>query len=309
MTQCLISLGANLGQPQDAIRQSAECLAEQLSKRSNDFRLSPLYRTPPVGGPTGQPPFVNAVAAVETELSAWEVWRVIRDIESQLGRVRQRRWEARKIDLDILLHGDSRIWSPQFKVPHPRMCMRRFILIPARDVAPECVDPVTGWSIRDLADGLQRGPGSLKVIVSGRLTDSIVARACHLSGAFLMHGDDGTEVAPCSKPSRFVCLERRETGEANLGPTDSESSAQSHGAESPKLTIMLAESGGDDSGEYVEAWEVRHQELASQLNLCGADEKPIVVGPRYLLPVDDPEWACHEIVSALEAMDCPIERI
>src|SRR5688500_11783299 len=120
MAQCLISFGANLGQPAETIQQATRQLQERLSKGLRDFRLSRLFRTPAVGGPSGQPPFINAVAALQIEeLSAWDVWHAVRETEHALGRVRMERWEARRIDLDVLMFDDQRIWTQHFKLPHP----------------------------------------------------------------------------------------------------------------------------------------------------------------------------------------------
>ncbi len=150
MARCLISFGANLGVPAITIGQAAQQIQQLLGQRLQSFQLSRLVRTPAVGGPAGQPPFVNAVAALDvTECSAWDVWHIVREVEHALGRVRQERWEARRIDLDVLMFDDQRVWTPQFKLPHPRMVMRRFILQPAMDVAAEWIEPVSAGRLED----------------------------------------------------------------------------------------------------------------------------------------------------------------
>ncbi len=166
MPRCLISFGANLGVPAITIRQAAEQIEQMLGSRLHASQMSRLVRTPAVGGPSGQPPFVNAVAALEVtgDTTAWDLWHIVREVEHRLGRVRQERWEARRIDVDVLLFDDQRVWTPQFKLPHPRMIMRRFILEPACDVAAEWLEPVSGWSIRQLAAWLTRWPASVVLI-------------------------------------------------------------------------------------------------------------------------------------------------
>jgi 2-amino-4-hydroxy-6-hydroxymethyldihydropteridine diphosphokinase len=170
--RCLISFGANIGQPAETIREAAELLRGRLTRRGTPLLLSRLFRTPPVGGPSGQPPFINAVAVAEVDGSPWEAWHAIREVEQLLGRQRQERWEARRIDLDILLFEHQRIWTPHFKVPHPRMCMRRFILEPAMDVAADWLDPVSRCTIAELTKSLRTGPASLVLIADPALRPS-----------------------------------------------------------------------------------------------------------------------------------------
>jgi 2-amino-4-hydroxy-6-hydroxymethyldihydropteridine diphosphokinase len=139
----------------------------QESFGSDPIVASHIYRTPPVGGPTGQGEFLNAIVSLKTEADPFAVWRVLRTIEERLGRRRQHRWEARAIDLDLILHGDQRVWTPHFKIPHPRMAMRRFVLAPAAEIAPDLIDPVTGWTITKLLQQVEASPREIQVIASG----------------------------------------------------------------------------------------------------------------------------------------------
>lgn len=306
MPQCLISLGANLGDPLASICTAAELLRRQLCEGEGSFELSRPFRTPPVGGPAGQPPFVNAVAAVVTRLSLHQVWQAIREVEQELGRERDRRWEARRIDLDILLYEQQRIWAPHLKVPHPRMCMRRFILLPALDVAADWIDPVTRLTIRELAAPLQSGPGSLCVVAGDTITaQTWLKEVTELAVAQLVP----TGQSPTASGSRWVSLVSTPEFERRLRqptlPADQPN---------PKLTVFLAEASMEGST----AWENQHLHLAHHLQLAGDSSSSCDVsdvdlaawvGPRYLLPSHDGQWAIHEMVSALEAMDCPIEPI
>jgi 2-amino-4-hydroxy-6-hydroxymethyldihydropteridine diphosphokinase len=175
MARCLVSLGANLGDAQATVRAASDLLRSLLAD-GDRLEMSRLFRTPPVGGPSGQPPFINAVAAINTSLTPWEVWSRIRQVEHHMGRQRIRRWEARKIDLDILLYEDLRIWTRQLKIPHPRMCMRRFILLPALDVAADWIDPVTQWSVEQLAGQLSIGRGSLVLVADREMQPEALLR-------------------------------------------------------------------------------------------------------------------------------------
>lgn len=308
MARCLVSFGANLGNPLETIRAASVLLHERVLAEPETFRLSRFFRTPPVGGPTGQPPFVNAVAAFETSLSTAQVWQAVRYVEQELGRQRDRRWEARRIDLDILLYEAARVWSASLKVPHPRMCMRRFILIPAREVAAAWIDPVSQWSIERLASCLQRGPGSLLL-----LTEHI---AHHTDWLPEIAQQTLAEIVPLGarppEASRWITLAHVEQVAHYAAGCHSQSitPAKLVMVLAPPEIVASAVPGGGD-------WESQHQRLATSLRLlpessanpAGVAWDDLPLGPRYLLSSDNRDWAIHEIVSALEAMDCPVEPL
>ena len=299
MPQCLVSFGANLGDASKTIQAAADSLLSRIANATSDFKLSRFFRTPPVGGPSGQPPFINAVVAIETKLNVWEMWSCVRDVETEFGRTRNQRWEARPIDIDILLHGDQRIWTPQFKVPHPRMCMRRFILAPAVDVAADWIEPVTGWSIERLFNHVRVGRGSLVVIASEiQLATKLLQEAARQAVA------DWVEF-------RNEQLELPNTRWVGVLPSESSlQTLENSGSQQPKLLVRL----GDRMQVDGVSWEDFSRHLAIELNLVesqsdNASQKVGYLGPRYLLPSDDPEWAIHELAAALDAMDCPVEPV
>ena len=177
MPHCLISLGANLGHPRESLKAAWRMLQESFG--SDPIVASHIYRTPPVGGPSGQGEFLNAMVSLQTDTDPFAVWRVLRTIEERLGRRRQHRWEARAIDLDLILHGDQRIWTPHFKIPHPRMAMRRFVLAPAAEIAPGLIDPVTGWTIARLLHQVEGSPKEIQVIASGLGSSDLGPKELH----------------------------------------------------------------------------------------------------------------------------------
>ena len=134
VTAC-VALGANLGDARAAVLQAFDALAQ----RPGVHRLerSRLYRSAPLQA--SGPDFVNAVARIETTLSAPELLQALQAIEQAAGRQRPYANAPRTLDLDLLLYGQARIDSPQLTVPHPRMWDRAFVLRPLADVAPECV--------------------------------------------------------------------------------------------------------------------------------------------------------------------------
>jgi 2-amino-4-hydroxy-6-hydroxymethyldihydropteridine diphosphokinase len=131
-----VGLGANLGEPQAQVRAAAAALSE--IPRTQLLALSPLYRSAPVGV-GAQPDFVNAVAEIETGLTARALLDALLAIEARFGRTREAPGAARRLDLDLLLYADSVIDEPGLMVPHPRMHRRAFVLAPLAQIAPDLV--------------------------------------------------------------------------------------------------------------------------------------------------------------------------
>jgi 2-amino-4-hydroxy-6-hydroxymethyldihydropteridine diphosphokinase len=126
-------LGSNLGDRWAYIRGATAHLPGLV-------RVSPVYETEPVGGPPGQGRYLNAVAELWTEASPRELLEAAHDAEKAAGRSRGARCAPRTLDVDILLVGDLSVDEPDFKVPHPRMWERGFVLVPLADLAPELVN-------------------------------------------------------------------------------------------------------------------------------------------------------------------------
>jgi len=97
------------------------------------------------------PDYLNAVAALDTDLPADALLAALHEIELRHGRERPYRNAPRTLDLDLLLHGDARIDSPRLVVPHPRLHERAFVLVPLADLAPDLLVPGVG-RVRDLLD-------------------------------------------------------------------------------------------------------------------------------------------------------------
>jgi 2-amino-4-hydroxy-6-hydroxymethyldihydropteridine diphosphokinase len=140
--RAFVGLGSNLGDPVNQVRLALNELS-QLS-RTRLLRQSAFYRTPPWGN-TDQPEFVNAVAEIETGLSARQLLDSLLSIEARAGRVREGlRWGPRLIDLDLLIYGDTRIDEANLHVPHPRMHERAFVMVPLAELEPSLVLPGIG---------------------------------------------------------------------------------------------------------------------------------------------------------------------
>ena len=130
-----VALGGNLGDARASVLQAFRGLADLPQTRL--IACSRLYRTAP--HEASGPDFINAVACIDTELSAPQLLDALQALENAAGRERPYPNAPRTLDLDLLLYGDARIDSPRLTVPHPRMQGRAFVLHPLADVAPERV--------------------------------------------------------------------------------------------------------------------------------------------------------------------------
>lgn len=137
--------------------------------------ISGFYQTAAFPAGSG-PDFVNGVVKAETNMSAIEVLVVLHEVEADLGRTRDQRWEARILDLDLIdfagtvvpneeVHrewremplGEQMTRAPeQMILPHPRVQDRPFVLVPLRDVAPDWIHPVLGLCVAEMLAGFSR---------------------------------------------------------------------------------------------------------------------------------------------------------
>jgi 2-amino-4-hydroxy-6-hydroxymethyldihydropteridine diphosphokinase len=137
-----VALGSNQDDPPAQVARAFTALEGLRGSRM--VARSSLYRTSPFG-PVAQPDFVNAVAGMLTTLDAAAMLAELKSIEERLGRRRPvERWGPRRIDLDLLVHGATRIDEPQLQVPHPGIAERAFVLAPLAEVAPDLVVPGVG---------------------------------------------------------------------------------------------------------------------------------------------------------------------
>jgi 2-amino-4-hydroxy-6-hydroxymethyldihydropteridine diphosphokinase len=141
-TLAYIGLGSNLDHPR---RHVARAIAELARlPRSRVVAASPNYVSAPIGCAESQPDYVNAVAALRTELSPRTLLARMHAIERRHRRTRVARNAPRTLDLDLLLFGRRRTRQPRLALPHPRMHQRAFVLKPLHDVAPAASVPGHG---------------------------------------------------------------------------------------------------------------------------------------------------------------------
>jgi len=136
-----IGLGSNLGDPVAQIGAAITALNE--CDEVSVIAQSSLYSSPPMG-PQDQPDYINAVVEIDTTLFAHDLLNQLQHIEQQQGRVRERHWGERTIDLDMLVYGNNILDDDRLQVPHSGMTTRSFVLYPLAEIAPELNIPTMG---------------------------------------------------------------------------------------------------------------------------------------------------------------------
>lgn len=134
----VVALGSNLGDRLGLLQGAVDGLAATPGVRV--VAVSGVYETDPVGGPD-QPDYLNAVALLDTGLSAPDLLRRALDLEAAAGRERRERWGPRTLDVDLVRCGDEVRHANQLTLPHPRAASRAFVLLPWIDVDPDAVLP------------------------------------------------------------------------------------------------------------------------------------------------------------------------
>ncbi|SPD73580.1 2-amino-4-hydroxy-6-hydroxymethyldihydropteridinepyrophosphokinase [uncultured Desulfobacterium sp.] len=160
-----IAIGSNLGdklsnclQAVGLIDRIAGC---RVTARSDFFRTAPV-------GVTGHDWYVNGVIEISAEISAHQLLRVLLSIENDMGRVRVKKWDPRTIDLDILLFGKETMEEESLIIPHPLMHLRRFVLAPIAQIAPDLIHPVLNKTMKQLLEGLGEDDQSVIRINEGQ---------------------------------------------------------------------------------------------------------------------------------------------
>jgi 2-amino-4-hydroxy-6-hydroxymethyldihydropteridine diphosphokinase len=139
-------LGTNLGNREGYLAAARAALA---TRAGHLDRVSALYETA-AWGHTEQPAFLNQAVALSSALDAQALLEVMLEIEQSLGRERREHWGPRVIDIDLLLYHQQVIDTSTLQVPHPRMSLRRFALMPLAEIAGNAEHPVLHKKISEL---------------------------------------------------------------------------------------------------------------------------------------------------------------
>lgn len=146
-----IGLGSNVGGRERNCEKAVSILKE---RGVSILKMSSLYETSP-WGVEDQPDFINMVVEAEAELRPLELLNLLKEIESDMGRVKTYRWGPRLIDLDILFYDTLVVDTPELKIPHPYIEKREFVLRPLSEIAPDLRHPVTGKTVREMLESLE----------------------------------------------------------------------------------------------------------------------------------------------------------
>lgn len=148
MNTVYLLLGTNLGDKRDNLRKAIDFVNQELGEVLGE---SPIYETEP-WGEKGQPSFYNMAVKINTSQSPIVLMQKINEIENKMGRVRtaHNHWKERLIDIDILFFNDWVIINKTVYIPHPRLHLRNFTLVPMAALAPELIHPVLGLNIAAL---------------------------------------------------------------------------------------------------------------------------------------------------------------
>jgi len=147
MFSVLLSFGSNLGDRRKTLDGAWYALGQ--TGRIGMIRLSSYYETEAVGGPAGQPKYLNAVGIVQTTMPPEELLVILQKVEADFGRIRTARWGARTLDIDILLYGDQMVETSLLTIPHVEMLRRQFVLEPANEIAADWIHPLTKKTIAE----------------------------------------------------------------------------------------------------------------------------------------------------------------
>ena len=157
-----IGFGSNIGDRLTHIQNAIHALSK--TEGITLQKISSVYKTDPVGY-EAQAHFLNGVAAIQTDLPPLFLLHALKDIETAIGRKHRIRWGPREIDLDILIYGDMCLQTEKLVIPHPEMHLRRFVLAPLAEIAPDLVHPVLKETIQILLERLEDDKSVLKTDV------------------------------------------------------------------------------------------------------------------------------------------------
>ncbi len=146
----IIAFGSNLGDRFQTIKKAKERIEKEVGVIE---KASKLYETKPLiceGRKEDVGNYVNGVISLQTSLLPHAVLKKLSRIEQDLGRVRQKRWDDRTIDLDLIAVGEMVIQSPTLTVPHPEMHKRSFVLGPMLEIAPTWFHPILRKTTKEL---------------------------------------------------------------------------------------------------------------------------------------------------------------
>ena len=146
LNKVLLLLGSNVG---DRLKYISTALLKISDQIGIITKQSSFWKTD-AWGDTNQEYYINCAAAIQTKLSATKILKKINSIETEMGRVRKQKWEARIIDIDILFNNNYKIKTPDLEIPHPQFQNRKFAIMPVQEIEPELWHPGLQIKIDDI---------------------------------------------------------------------------------------------------------------------------------------------------------------
>ncbi|PKO47840.1 MAG: 2-amino-4-hydroxy-6-hydroxymethyldihydropteridine diphosphokinase [Betaproteobacteria bacterium HGW-Betaproteobacteria-22] len=158
-----IALGSNLAEPVTQVKNALVALSQL--PNTQVLKQSSLYQTTPVDCPQKSahavPDFINAVALLETELAPYALLTALHTMENNAGRERPYVNAPRVLDCDLLLYGNEMINTTTLTIPHPRIHLRGFVLLPLFEIAPQLILPKHGKIAQLITPALSQGVSKL----------------------------------------------------------------------------------------------------------------------------------------------------
>ena len=272
MADCLISFGSNQGDGSAAFARVCDALNAET--RFLNVRGSRLYATIPIGTSEPQANYVNAAIRFSTDIEPAELLHGLLELEVRLGRVRHGRWGPRTVDLDLLLYGQQRLRNTiengqTLIVPHSRMSFRRFVIVPAAEIAADMVHPTARMSIGELLAHLDSRSSVVAILGNPELAKTVA----------------------------HAIVAKRKTHSGNSATKFS--NASSHFAIVPVETMgqWIALPGKPMLAVY---WRHDHQVAAAAMVCKIVDD--VYAGPRLELESDNASAVAREIEAAIAAM-------
>ena len=152
MSIAYIGIGSNLNDKSKNLDEACELIGKNSSIQV--LQGSSTYQTEPVGI-EDQPDFLNMVLEIKTALSPFELHNFLQSVEKKMGRNQERRGGSRNIDLDLLLYEQEVVSSDKLTLPHPRMHLRKFVLMPMAEIVKNKVHPLIKKTIIRLLEDLK----------------------------------------------------------------------------------------------------------------------------------------------------------
>lgn len=141
-----LHLGSNIGERKIHLEKAIQLIAQQIG---NIIQVSDIYETE-AWGKTDQRSFLNQAIKITSHLYPLDLLKGLQEIEKSMGRKRKEHWGARTIDLDMIFYDDYHFQSENLTIPHPRMHLRNFVLIPMMDLQADFIHPVFRQTVREL---------------------------------------------------------------------------------------------------------------------------------------------------------------